>query len=103
MITWLVHGSFLLVCLGIPVLVAYRSGRYLRTWAAAWAALIGWFFVMSMFVGPLFEPGSEAGELIPEGPSVVAALFMGWLPAAALGAAATVGARLLGGPPGRFR
>ncbi|MBL9126506.1 MAG: hypothetical protein JNL97_02610 [Verrucomicrobiales bacterium] len=99
---WPVHASFAVVCLGIPFGIAYRSGSFGKTWRAAWIALVLWFGLMAFLVGPLVGDAAAADDLIPDGPSVVAALAMGWIPAGILAAVAMVLARLLGGsvPPG---
>jgi hypothetical protein len=52
---------------------------------------------MSFVVGPLLGDLQDPHDLIPDGPSLIAAVIMGWLPAGILGAIAMVLARLLGG------
>jgi uncharacterized membrane protein len=78
-------------------MVARRTGRFRTTWFTAWIALFVWTAVMALFVGPMIGIDSSASEYLPDGPSIVAATVVGWLPAGALAALAMILGRISGG------
>jgi hypothetical protein len=78
----LVLASFVVVCLLLPAWLVLRSGNWLRGMLLTWGCLVGWFIVASLAGDIYNEPPDQSP--FPEGPSIVGAVFTGWIPASVI-------------------
>lgn len=74
----------------LPFIRVFKGGRLWPWFMVCWVSLVAWMFVFCLVIPMLastFDPelGREiATRWVPEGPAVVAMIFMGWFPAAIL-------------------
>lgn len=78
---WLVGWSFVLTCLVLPVLIAFRSQDFIQATTRTWMLWFGWHAYMSFIIGPGISRDPVLRELEVEGITLVPIIFLGWLPA----------------------
>ena len=72
----------LIVVLGIPFVYVLKTGKYGKGIGLVWFLMVAWYFILSILVyNILWHSHKELViETLPEGNSIVAAFFTGWLP-----------------------
>ena len=96
-IIFLNNFLFVLVPFGIPLLHSFYTGGFRRALLWGWLLFIGWFVIQVFIAGPIaYKYDRSMANFFSEGPSVVAALFTGWLWGAVVAALGVGGRFLLG-------
>ena len=71
----------IVIVAGIPFVYVVRSGKLIKGVLLTWVLLVGWMFILSILVYYiLWKTHQELCiEYLPEGNSIVGALFAGWV------------------------
>jgi len=86
MFEWKVGVSHVLVCFVLPTLLAMRDRKFLSVWLATWGYMILWYVFMDFIISPMVFGGPIMEYAVPEGPSLGAAIIVGWAPSALIAA-----------------